>query len=106
MTTSGQRICPDCGSDRTILVQRGLAGLTDETNQYFRCEECGRVTFEILARTAREVRAARIEPGRTLREAGKLYRVRRVLKVGVNEYLVYLQPASDPPGGSLPRSDS
>ncbi len=86
------RTCPDCGSDRTVLVHRSLADLANETDQYYRCEDCGRVTYEIVARTAREVKAGRIEPGKSIREAGKLYTVRRVLKVGVNEYLVYLRP--------------
>jgi uncharacterized Zn finger protein len=96
MTASERRICPDCGSSQTVLVQRGLAGPTDESDQYFRCLRCGRVTYEILSRTEREVRAARISPGRSLRERGCLYTVRRVLKVGVNEYLVYLRPEPEP----------
>lgn len=92
MSTTEQRICPDCGSERTRLVQRGLTGPTDEANQYYRCEACGRVTYEIIARTERQIRIDRISAGRQLREAGKLYQVRRVLKVGLNEYLVYLRP--------------
>ncbi|MGA7668890.1 MAG: hypothetical protein WBW04_00610 [Nitrolancea sp.] len=96
MSTSEQRICPDCGSSQTVLVQRGLAGPTDESDQYFRCLHCGRVTYEIVSRTEREIRAARITPGRSLRERGCLYTVRRVLKVGMNEYLVYLRPEQEP----------
>jgi uncharacterized Zn finger protein len=99
MSTTEQRICPDCGSERTQLVQRGLAGPTDESNQYYRCQDCGRVTFEIIARTERQIRIDRISPGRQLREAGKLYQVRRVLKVGLNEYLVYLRPCQGEPSG-------
>lgn len=79
-----------------MLVQRGLAGLTDESDQYFRCLKCGRVTYEIVSRTEREVRASRISPGRSLRKRGSLYTVRRVLKVGMNEYLVYLRPEREP----------
>ncbi len=79
-----------------MLVQRGLAGPTDESDQYFRCLHCGRVTYEIVSRTEREIRAARITPGRSLRERGCLYTVRRVLKVGMNEYLVYLRPEQEP----------
>lgn len=100
----GDRICPDCGSGRTELVQRGLAGLVNATDQYYRCHDCGRITYEILARTAREIRAGRIEPGRVIRAAGHPYTVRRVLKIGVNEYLVYLRPAEDPFPMSGPRS--
>lgn len=59
------------------------------------------MTYEIVARTAREVRAERIAPGRSLREGGNFYTVRRVLKVGVNEYLVYLRPADEAPGRGL-----
>ena len=92
---SEERICPGCGSSRTTFVQRGLAGLTDESDQYYRCLDCERVTYEILSRTEREVRAGRLEPGRTVRERGSAYVVRRVLKVGLNEYLVYLAPDLD-----------
>ncbi|HEU5423876.1 MAG TPA: hypothetical protein VFU72_10080 [Nitrolancea sp.] len=95
MSTIEQRICPDCGSRRTQVVLRGLTGPTDESDQYFRCEDCGRVTYEIVARTARELRIARISPGRQFRASGRLYEVRRVLKVGLDEYLVYLRPARD-----------
>jgi hypothetical protein len=95
VSAAEQRICPDCGSGRTRLIQRGLTGPTDESDQYYRCEECGRVTYEIVARTAREVRVDRISPGAQLREGGNLYRVRRVLKVGLNEYLVYLRPLAE-----------
>jgi uncharacterized Zn finger protein len=90
-----QRTCPDCGSRRTTVVLRGLTGPTDEADQYFRCDDCGRVTYEIVARTARELRIDRITPGRPLRANGRLYEVRRVLKVGLDEYLVYLRPARE-----------
>jgi hypothetical protein len=95
VSTSEQRICPDCGSRKTVLVLRGLAGPTDESDQYFRCLDCDRVTYEIVSRTEREVRASRLAPGRSIRERGSAYTVRRVLKVGVNEYLVYLTPDLD-----------
>jgi hypothetical protein len=36
-----------------------------------------------------------LAPGRSIRERGSAYTVRRVLKVGVNEYLVYLTPDLD-----------
>jgi uncharacterized Zn finger protein len=97
VSAAEQRVCPECSSGRTRQIQRGLAGPTDEPDQYYRCAECGRVTNEIVSRTAREVRIECISPGMQLREAGNLYRVRRVLKVGLNEYLVYLLPARDEP---------
>ncbi|ACZ39384.1 hypothetical protein [Sphaerobacter thermophilus] len=96
MTLSGGRICPDCGSDRVDFVQRGLAGPINATDQYYRCHACGRVTYEIVTRTSRELRAGRIEPGRVIRTAGHSYSVRRILKIGLDEYLVYLRPAEDP----------
>ena len=79
-----------------MLVQRGLTGPTDESDQYFLCLECERVTYEIVSRTEREVRVGRLAPGRSIRERGFSYTVRRVLKVGINEYLVYLTPDRDP----------
>lgn len=96
MTTPAARVCPDCGGDQVAFVPRGWADLANAADQYFRCLHCGRVTYEIVSRTAREIRAGRITPGRTVREAGHFYVVRRVLKVGVNEYLVYLRPSADP----------
>ena len=90
--SSEVRQCPACGGTRTTFVQRGFAGQTDERDQFFRCDECGRVTFEIVSRTAREIRAGRIEAGRQVKLAGEEYTVSRVLKVGLNESLVYVKP--------------
>jgi transposase-like protein len=100
-----QRTCPHCGSDNTTLVQRGYAGATDENDQFFTCEDCGRITYEILSRTPREIRIGRLEPGRTFRHDGADYVVSRVLKVGLNESLVYVKPApaQDLPTTRLPR---
>jgi uncharacterized Zn finger protein len=89
------RRCPKCGNTETILVQRGLTGPTDERDQYFRCDECGRVTYEIVSRTQREVRMDRLEPGRQVKLAGEDYTVARVLKVGLNESLVYVKPSQE-----------
>lgn len=88
------RMCPWCGSSATSLVQRGYTGPTDEVDQYFSCGSCGKVTYEIVSKTAREMRVGRFRAGdvyqdRTYRTR---YHVNRVLKVGVNEYLVYLKP--------------
>jgi hypothetical protein len=100
-----QRTCPECGSDDTVLVQRGFAGTTDDHNQYFTCNACGKVTFEILSRTPREIRVGRLDPGRQVRHEGGEYVVSRVLKVGLNESLVYLKPA-EPDATSVPRGSS
>lgn len=90
-----QRQCPQCGSVETQLVQRGLAGATDEHDQFFTCTDCGRVTYEIVSRTPREIRIGRLEPGRRFRHEGNDYVVSRVLKVGLNESLVYVKPAPE-----------
>jgi transposase-like protein len=89
-----QRTCPECGSVDTVLVQRGFAGTTDDHNQYFTCNDCGKVTFEILSRTPREIKVGRLELGRQVRHEGSEYIVSRILKVGLNESLVYLKPAA------------
>lgn len=52
------------------------------------------MTVEIVARSAREVRLENIEPGKQIRERGHNYKVVRVLKVGLDEYLIYLRPAT------------
>jgi hypothetical protein len=85
------------------LTQRGLAGATDERDQYFACRDCGRVTYEIVSRTARELRMGRYESGRAVRLAGDDYIVSRVLKVGLNESLVYVKPAQAASGTTPPR---
>jgi transposase-like protein len=90
-----QRRCPQCGSFQTTHVQRGLAGATDERDQFYSCDECGRVTYEIISRTPREIRIGRLETGREVRLAGHPYTVSRVLKVGLNESLVYVKPAPE-----------
>ena len=94
--STATRACPTCGSTSTTLTQRGLAGATDERDQYYRCGQCGRVTFEIVSRTPREIRIGRLEMGRSIRLAGGDYIVSRVLKVGLNESLVYLKPSEEP----------
>lgn len=85
------RYCPGCGSDRVNFVRRGYAGATDTADQYFTCDECGRVTYEILARSRRELKMHRIETGRAIRHAGAEYTVSRILQAGDDELLVYLK---------------
>jgi transposase-like protein len=89
--TSAARTCPSCGSTSTVHVQRGFAGSTDENDQYYTCTECGLVTYEIVSRSERELRMHRLEPGRKVKLAGWDYTVSRVLKVGLNESLVYVK---------------
>ncbi len=89
-----ERRCPWCGSDDTRHVQRGYTGPTDEVDQYFTCNACGRVTYELIAKTAREMRLGRFQAGGVWKDAANQtrYHVSRVLKVGINEYLIYLKP--------------
>jgi uncharacterized Zn finger protein len=89
-----ERQCPWCGSAETELVQRGYTGPTDEINQYFTCRSCGKVTYELVAKTAREMKLGRWQAGGVFKDAANQtrYTVTRVLKVGVNEYLIYLKP--------------
>ncbi|GBD16154.1 hypothetical protein HRbin26_01049 [bacterium HR26] len=86
-----QRQCPVCGSTETTLVRRGFIGPTDERDQYLRCQQCGRVTYEILSRSPREVRAQGLAPGQTVTIAGQRYVIRQLLRAGPNEYLVYVR---------------
>lgn len=89
-----ERVCPWCGSEETRLVQRGYTGPTDEVNQYFTCASCEKVTYELVAKSAREMKIGRFRAGGVYRDAthSTRYEVSRVLKVGLNEYLIYLKP--------------
>jgi hypothetical protein len=93
-TVPMDRRCPWCGSEDIRHVQRGYTGPTDEINQYFTCFACGRVTYELIAKTAREMRLGRWHAGGIYKDTAHKtrYHVSRVLKVGVNEYLIYLKP--------------
>lgn len=93
-TVQSERRCPWCGSTDTRLVQRGYTGPTDEVDQYFTCASCGKVTYELVAKTAREMRLGRFRPGGIYKDHvhHTRYQVSRVLKVGLNEYLIYLKP--------------
>ena len=94
VSSSPTRSCPWCDSVETVLVQRGYTGPTDEINQYFHCKKCGKVTYEIVAKTAREMRLGRFHAGGVYKDMAHQtrYQVSRVLKVGINEYLLYLKP--------------
>lgn len=90
--SSDGRRCPWCGSVALERVTRGYAGKTDGTDQYSRCRDCGKVTWEMVSKTAQEVRLGRYSPGKPFNERGDPYTIKRVLKVGFNEYLLYLKP--------------
>lgn len=94
---SGERRCPWCGSTSIRLVTRGYTGPTDETDQYFVCNHCGRTTYELVAKNAREMKLGRWRAGGIYREPTTQirYQISRVLKVGVNEFLIYLRPLAE-----------
>ncbi len=94
---SSERHCPWCGSRDVRLVTRGYTGPTDETDQYFVCNACHRVTYELVAKNAREMRLGRWRAGGVYREPTTQirYHISRVLKVGVNEFLIYLRPLAE-----------
>lgn len=89
-----RRQCPWCDSFQTRLVQRGLTGPTDERDQYIVCNKCNRITYEILSRSNRDMRVSQFRTGSTVRDNATQtkYIINRVLKVGVNEYLLYVKP--------------
>ena len=62
------RQCPWCDSFDTSLVHRGYTGPTDEVNQYFTCNSCHKVTYELIAKTAREMRLGRFRAGGIFRD--------------------------------------
>ena len=106
------RACPVCGSDETHLTPRGYAGTVDSPDQFITCRACGRVTYEILAVSQRDIRLHNYAAGGYLDRDGQRYRIRRVLKVGFNEHLLYVQresetsPESGPTGGRRPANSS
>lgn len=99
---SEDRRCPWCGSTDTRLVQRGFVGPTDERDQYFTCRSCDRLTYEIVSRTMRDMRLGQFRAGGTFRDSARQtkYHINRVLKVGMNEFLLYLKPITRQPAES------
>jgi ribosomal protein L37AE/L43A len=87
-------VCPWCGSADTVRVQRGFVGPTDDRNQYLRCRACSRLTFEIISKTVRDMRVGQFRAGGTYRDtvSQTKYSITRVLKVGMNECLLYVKP--------------
>jgi hypothetical protein len=89
-----QRVCPWCGSTDTVYVQRGFIGPTDERNQYYTCNACDRLTYEIVSKTVRDMRLGQFRTGGIYRDTARQtkYEITRILKVGMNESLLYLKP--------------
>jgi hypothetical protein len=75
-------------------VQRGFIGPTDDRNQYLTCNTCDRITFEIISKTVRDMRVGQFRVGGTYRDAARQtkYTITRILKVGMNESLLYVKP--------------
>lgn len=92
--TSVNRTCPWCGGTDTTFYKRGLVGATDERDQFIRCNECGKLTYEIVSRTSRDARVGQFRPGAQFRDHARQtrYVIQRVLKVGINEVLLYVKP--------------
>jgi hypothetical protein len=90
--------CPWCGSGDTVHVQRGFVGPTDDRNQYLICNACDRVTYEIISKTVRDMRVGRFRVGGNYRDAARQtkYVITRILKVGLNESLLYVKPVIRP----------
>lgn len=88
------RRCPWCGSRDVRLVQRGFTGPTDERDQYITCRNCKRLAYEIISRNARDMRLGQYRAGGTYRDSLRQtkYQINRVLKVGSNEFLLYVKP--------------
>lgn len=97
------RICPWCASTEVRFVQRGYAGLTDERDQYLVCEACKKTTYEIVAKTSREMRLGRYKPGDVYqdRTQNTRYAISRILRSGSNEFLIYLKPMIERAGAAL-----
>jgi hypothetical protein len=69
-------------------------GPTDDRNQYLTCNACDRLTFEIISKTVRDMRVGQFRVGGSYRDAARQtkYTITRVLKVGMNECLLYVKP--------------
>lgn len=89
-----ERECPWCGSWNTEAVQRGLIGGRQSKDQYVQCLDCGRKTYEIVALNDRDIRVNRYVVNGEYRDTSRQtrYTIYRILKVGFNEFLLYLRP--------------
>lgn len=97
------RTCPWCDSPNVELVQRGYAGLTDERDQFLICAACRRTTFEIVAKSSREMRMGRYKAGDQYQDRAQntRYTISRVLRSGSNEFLLYLKPWREQTEGAV-----
>lgn len=88
------RECPWCGSRDTVFVQRGLAGGQESKDQYILCHDCRKSTYDIVSSNEREIRMNRYHTGGSYRDPAHQtrYTIYRMLKVGFDEFLLYLRP--------------
>lgn len=88
------RECPWCASRDTVFVQRGLTKGQVSPDQYIHCHDCGKRTYEIVSKTDRDIRIHRYQTGGVYRDMANQtrYTIYRMLKVGFNEFLLYLRP--------------
>jgi hypothetical protein len=100
---SADRVCPWCQSADVRLVQRGYAGPTDERDQYLICKACHKTTYEIVAKSSREMRLGRYKTGDIYQDRAQntRYTISRVLRAGANEFLIYLKPSVERAGATL-----
>lgn len=75
-------------------MQRGLAGGGTSKDQYIRCADCGKVTYDIVSKNDRDIRIGSYRLNGVFRdpEHQTRYTIYRMLKVGFNEFLLYLRP--------------
>lgn len=102
--TGPTRPCPWCGSDRTVHQPRGFAGPSDNRDQYLTCRHCGRVTWEIVSRSTRDMRLGRFKVGDTWWDHTRQtrYVITRILRAGAAETLLYVQPVLHPVSSGRP----
>ena len=90
------RRCPWCDSTDVETVQRGFAGKTDGNDQYFRCRACGKTTWEMISKTAQEVRLGRYTAGKSSTNAATATSSSASSRSASTNYLLYLRPAPLP----------
>lgn len=104
--TGTPRTCPWCGSDDTVHSPRGFVGTSNDRDQYLTCRRCGRVTWEIVSRTTRDMRMGQFQAGDIWRDHTQQtkYVITRVLRAGANETLLYVRPVLRPAPATDTRS--
>ena len=88
------RPCPWCNSGNTHHTLRGYVGGSNDRDQYLTCNQCRRITYEIVSRTPRDMRLGHFQVGDIWRDHARQtkYVITRILKAGASETLLYLRP--------------